>query len=437
MCIVLGVIYYIFCKTVVLVRCFGLQQSLLTRDLHQNEIVRGERVDKDDKRVKICTGEDWVQIRENWRCKVHNEVFSDGQWCSHYTPPHPLISTGKQKKAISVVSSSPLTVSPLTVRQELALKLRSEGWSFSRLGKHFGIAKQSAQDLVRRASRNWEFSKPTPLTPPDDFGVVCPDGGEKEPSLTIRLHNDEFKIQILCDYSSLGGELKNVGRNLEYKLFRTADWHIKIHKNSTMTVRFLLDLVAETETKAKEMADVRIGEFVDLFSFNGIQIVDRAHLINRHYGILGTSFAKKVCESKRQVIVRDPDGRVRIKVDFSGKKPEIDAEHTQKGLADTVATKNYMEDIINKPHFLPSEEKAIITRMLEYQNRNNQLIEAVTKNQMVFAENQLSHVKAVQDLGAGGRELTKKVSELNRVAGRKKYANRKKSAKSLLKKYGW
>lgn len=388
-----------------------------------------------DATMEICTGTDWVEFpsKRQKYCKIHEIEFDMDQFCPFFkkTTPPPFVSCGKQKKDFPGVSmggvTNELTMSGLTALQTRALFLRNGGYSFGRLGKELGMSKQSAERLVKKALRNTggggDDSKGGGVTGGDSRLVerkAVAVESRSQKALNVRLHNDQFSFKGKFDYVSLGGLVKMLGKNLEYRVLSGPGWYLQAFRNGSMTVRFPGDIDGRDERECKMKADSRALAFFDGFPIPGVSIIDKGRVVNRHYGLLGTSFARMVHEKKELVIVRDSDGKVRIRIDFSGEKPEIDAEHVQKGFADMGATREYMEDIINKTHFLPSE---VVQRIGDMTS----LVGGVTKNQMVFAENQLSHISSIKELAArvnewvvAGRELVATVNELKTVVSLKK-----------------
>jgi len=346
----------------------------------------------------------WVKYNEDkYLCKKHNYLFPTKYVCPAMANPIlepsamagvPLINSDRTAE-----TCHPPTYGskPLTPKQQEALKLHQEGLSFYRIGKALAISKGTAQGLVDRAVKNALSSsltlKRVPLTI-----------AKKKP-LMVRLHNDEFKIPVLCKYEDLKGTIKDKGRNLEYKLIIDSLTHyVKVHRNSVMTVRFREDIFGKTEAEVCEVADARIESYIQEWCIEGITILSKCTLINRHYGLQGVVAPRKIIDKRRVIIVRDPKGNLRLRIDCSpgNKIIEIDAEDVAKGHDDMHETRTYLGDIIEEPHYIPSIVKTKIdnqdNRIAHVEEGYTVAVSNNTKQLEFMASNNKSHHKVLNDI---------------------------------------
>jgi transcriptional regulator with XRE-family HTH domain len=326
--------------------------------------------------VNCNPGRDW----RSWDgkrvyCTIHGKVFSNESYC----PLH-----ASMKKPEGRVNIKPLPYI-LTDRQKQVLNLHKKGLSLKKIAEKLQLSKGTIQEHLKKA-----------LNPKRDTLTPLPS------CLDVRLHNDEFKVSVEAFYDLFPGIPKLVGRNLEYKLLKTDNCHIKLHRNGkTLTVRFLSDIRGKSEGEVALLADERLKLWLVGFNMPGIQLLKEAKLINRHYGLLGTSFAKKVTDERKLLVVRDLlDSSIRLRIDLSA-GAEIDAEHTEKGKDDMKESREYFQDLIDNPHYKPSDVRYSIDGLI--------------KNQLMYAENMKSHVEAVQALAKGVAELVKVVKKLKKV----------------------
>lgn len=350
------------------------------------------------------------------------------------TPSFP-IENDISKKIVVQKGGDDLLVSE---NQQKAVKLYNELGSFSRVGKAMGISKQNANKLYQKGigkfSKWGVTNKPVRLT---NVSKVENRGVTVE-GFRFRLHNDSFKIGISCDLDKIKGRSCKL-KFTDYKLVKTEFHHIKVFRN-TLTVRFLEDILGDSSDEVLVKADLRIKDYLLHFNWDGVTILDKSDkgfkLISRHYGLLGTGFAKKMIKEKKLIITYDPlDNSVRERIDFSNGKPEIDAENVLKGKSDIDRTKSIIEDWENNDVELMSVTKSRIDSLKN--NYDNSL--DVLKNEALIplTEQIKLHLAVQQDT----RELFKKDIEVKNetlnVLRDISFSLKKEKAKSLLSEYGW
>ena len=321
-------------------------------------------------------------------CKLSNSKCT-AQTCSLLN--NPSISNKKNVKiSFEGDISSTLTLPTSNKeRQNRVLELYQEGYGYHKISRLLNISKQSTKELIIRAIRNCENKENLRRVP-----LTIAKGNP----LTLRLHNDEFSIKVLVDYNSINLPVTNRGRNLEYKLvFSDSHFFIKLHRNNTLTFRFKDDVIGLSEDEVFDKANSRLVDFINNFNYSGIVLVSKEKILSRHYGLLGSDLARKVHEDRTQVIIRDENGKIRLRIDFSHDVPEVDAESIKTGKQDINNTREYLQDLIDKPHYLPSELKINFDTVMAVQN--------------AYAENIKKHLDVLDDIKKGIKDLSEAVKK--------------------------
>ncbi len=120
-------------------------------------------------------------------------------------------------------------------------------------------------------------------------------------------------------------------------------------------------------------------------------------IISQHYAKLNDSLARLYRKEGNKLHITGDDGKVWLIADYSFKTDELEFIHTEKAYDDVNTIVPFLNDVRKHPEIKVSELK--------------EMIFGVTKNQIMFAENMKSHVKAIQELGAGVKALTKAVKK--------------------------
>lgn len=118
----------------------------------------------------------------------------------------------------------------------------------------------------------------------------------------------------------------------------------------------------------------------------------------QHFGKINDSLAKEYNQKKRKLYIKQ-DGKYWLIIDNSFNLNELECLNSKTGIPD-------MDDGIVPFFNSVRSNKGVTIDTLK------DLIYSVTKNQKVHADNMLSHVGAVQDLGTGVNELRNTVKEL-------------------------
>jgi len=300
----------------------------------------------------VCDSSDWRDFREFRFCTIHNLKFALEGRC-------PRVSRGGTSE-----------------RFKKAKLLRRQGKTLQQIGTELHISHQAVSKLLGSNRK-----RKTPLR--------------------IRLHNEEFSAQVSCDYAEVHGKVINKGRNLEYKRVKSKLHHIKLHRNRTMTVRFKEDIYATTTDEALRQSDLRLVAFISNFWVAGVELPEEMRVINRHYGLLGSEHAKKMLDERHLIIVRDPlDQKVRLRIDQSVPPAEIDAEHPEKGKADTDYWQAFHEDItFNKPLLL-SQQQAMLYGIIK---TSSEYAENIKRH----LEVQTATLKTLKDISRAVKQLPK------------------------------
>jgi hypothetical protein len=274
----------------------------------------------------------------------------------------------------------------ITDRQLEAFKLKQEHLQYAEIGKRMGISKVAAFKLVDKFIRNSGLTKCKKGGLTENGGGLTKisfrgltnrkktlsssysTGNEPNANLqsqskhTIRLHNDSIAISIKQDIGSIEGKPVKL-KYVSYKLVKEPLHTFKIFNNKTV-IQFVKDVEASTEEDAERLANDRIASFLkDKYG------LDKFEQLSRHYGLLGTDLAKRYRKEGKKLIILDKiDGKVRLRIDFSHDRPEIDAEHIEHGKTDSEKMHGFIDDIIDRKHDLPSETKVKMDYVVDILN---------------------------------------------------------------------
>ena len=125
----------------------------------------------------------------------------------------------------------------------------------------------------------------------------------------------------------------------------------------------------------------------------------------QHYALIYNALAKQYNESGEKLEVRTDKG-VWFIIDNSFNMNEAETVHPTSAMTDNRKVQDFFNGLKDIPaqQGTPTYTPAFV---LEVMN-------GIQQNQMVFAENMTSHIKAVQDLGAGVQEMTAAIERLQR-----------------------
>ena len=307
----------------------------------------------------------------------YNSDYKIGLWCTKQDKKctyqncphtHPLISCGtlenKEKDTFEGGNA-------LTKKQMEAIKLRNSGLTFSEIAHQMGVSKKRAWVLVTESLKK--------LGGVTIFKKIKKKGGnDKLGGVTIKkhlvsLHNDSISINCQADLNLIScGELKHL-KYTDYKLMKTDQVILKIF-NKKLVIQFREDIIKPTIEECYKKATNRLQSYISTFNILGVTLdLENLEQLSRHYAIIGTDLAKNYIKEGKKLFIYDPwDKKERVRIDFSDKDkkgglPHLEFTHKIKAKDDAEATKEYIESMINYPHYLPHEVKGMLDIVLHTQ----------------------------------------------------------------------
>jgi hypothetical protein len=180
-----------------------------------------------------------------------------------------------------------------------------------------------------------------------------------------------------------------------YRFIKTDKLIIKVFSKKVV-VQFREDIEGFSVVEVYDKATKRLNNYVNSFFIPGVDLGSEVKQLSRHYALLGTEIAKKyVREGKKLFIFDEFDGKERVRIDYSDKDkgglPHYEFTHPVKSRGDSDANKAYIESIINEPHYLPGETKAIVDTIL--------------KTQEAYAYNIRLHLEVMRDIKDSLKEI--------------------------------
>ena len=236
----------------------------------------------------------------------------------------------------------------------------------------------------------------------NDFISIKPD--------TSRGHAFMFNLEIKKDLrnwdkreeilSKLGITFKDyfVGGIKRGQQFRFKDKVIQL-TNKSIIIQTKESFLGDT---AKESQNYAIADLICLikalegymkadFSFNGKY---RFKVSRQHYSLVKNALAKQYDREGKKLQVYNDSG-LWFLIDNSFNLHEAETVHQKTAVSDNGKVQTFFNGIKDLEGYTP----AFVTNTMQ----------GIQQNQMVFAENMKSHIKAIQDLGKGVRKLTKVV----------------------------
>lgn len=163
----------------------------------------------------------------------------------------------------------------------------------------------------------------------------------------------------------------------------------------------------------------------------------------QHHGLIHNDLAKMYNRKKDLLNVYDKDGELWLLIDNSNPEGfglnEIECVSTQKAIKDMDEVIDPFFNQLRDTGLMPKDILEMIKELAINQAKQNnaqmRIINDVTSNQKVFADNQVSHVTAVQKLGNAVGKLDKRIGKLGELQS--KSESRKDKTRKILKKWGW
>lgn len=319
--------------------------------------------------------ENWQKIRNS--CNYIYDKPLNGFWCkknnfkccfnncsNNDTPPFVSNGNPTDPRDDKIIKGGYF----ITPKQTIALKLKNQGLSYSKIALKLNMTKTNAWKLVNKANKKIGVNdKLRGITQSNKRGLT-------KRVNKISLHNDSISIECNADINKINASIKHL-KYCDYKFIKTNDTVIKIFKNK-FVLQFRKDIICLTSDECYNKATKRIKNFFNNFNNEFISFGDNYKQLSRHYAILGTAIAKRyVKEGKKLFIYDDFDKKERVRIDFSdhnklGGMPHFEFTHSEKSKSDVDKNEKYITSIINHDHYLPHEVKNIldivITTQKEY-----------------------------------------------------------------------
>ena len=287
----------------------------------------------------------------------------------------------------------------LTKKQQEVLRHRNEGKTLDQTSVLMGVSRQAVHKLERKA-----LSKIGGLTKSKknikkgvDKKARGVDKKRVDKKHNISLHNDSVTFEAKCNLDEIPYETKEL-KYTNYKFYKDDKLVMKFFEKK-LVVQFRDEIICKTTQEALQKATNRIKSFMQSFQMDGVKI-DKNSLkqVSRHYAVLGTELAKRyVREGKKFLVLDEWDNKERLIIDFSDKDkkngmPHFEAVHTDKSNDDITISERFFDDMINKPHYLPSETKGMLDIILSVQKEYAYQI----KKHLEVQEETLKTLKEIQ-----------------------------------------
>lgn len=400
---------------------------------------------------------DWV-IKDGdlGSCPIHKQHFwvSKGQKCKHYKAD-PLIAdeeNSKKKDLCEKPISKNITKTVADKHKSVAdlygmvADLHEKGCGIVAIAKKLGVSHQYISKIVRSLNSR---------------------GSSRE-----RFHNYSLTFSAIVPFDSIDlPEIKL--RGWSYKKYKDDEFFVQVMRGKVL-IRYLRDIVGDRIVKSEYDAIERIKNFIKSWNVYNITFLDYI-VSSGHNEFMNNPIAKSVASKGQRIRYKDRvDGKMRTTIDFSMTEdnpsgaPMFEHEHNKHFVPDSEKWEGIIDDVAND-RYLPlnvvknkisihdedfNKVLEIIKELALNQARQNaeqtKMINDVTINQNVFAENQISHVKSVQELGQGVQSMTtsiqkldNRIEELGRISSNKESSDmsikeyKAHKSRKILKEYGW
>lgn len=295
------------------------------------------------------------------------------------------------------------------ILEEIAL-----GSNPSQICKKYGIVKQTLDYSVNKLKKLgciekkgygvWIYVKEVPKVPKDTKK------GHSDFKKQIRGHAFIWKIKFY-DPIIWGMKLKNSSIKFSMicrgKVFRIIFENRKIWLTKDgMIIYEPIDFMGDSSFQVKGQAVYNMDRIVKKL-MKRLKIQEQKYKFTtsrEHYGIVRNELAKQYNERKEKMQIRGEDGTVWMWIDDSLSLGEL--ENNEPVVNRQV--QNFWND--NKKHDFGVTPSFILNGF----DKTSQAIKKNAEHLEFHAENMRTHVKAVQDLGAGVKKLTKIIKELKK-----------------------
>jgi len=132
----------------------------------------------------------------------------------------------------------------------------------------------------------------------------------------------------------------------------------------------------------------------------------------QHYALIYNSLAKQYNDAGEKLEVRTGKG-VWFLIDDSFSMDEAETVHPVTAMSDNRKVQGFFNGLKGIPAVQgsPQYTPGVVLEMI---GATAQTMEGIQQNQLIFAANIATHITAIQELGAGVREMTKQVKALGR-----------------------
>lgn len=267
----------------------------------------------------------------------------------------------------------------LTATEKEILELLKEGLNIKKISNRRKTGIRTTQKIIKRLKdrglvegSSYKGFRVQPTTPPI----------EKNKRF-IRLHGQEFNIKIKLKGFDYKPNKSYIIEDNRVKFFNNS---IEVYSGRSFYGN------SGFEAKAKSVTYFRLF-FVKLQNrFN--LLFKNIRLVNSHYSELQNELAIRSNRSKKKINIKGNDNKVWLKADFSLKEDELETIHPKESLND-------MDNVIS-PFFndLRDKKPPLNSELANY-------VYALAKNQDMFNQNIVKHMKVLDDMRKTMREIRK------------------------------
>ncbi len=195
-------------------------------------------------------------------------------------------------------------------------------------------------------------------------------GGNGKNQHKVSLHNDSISFEAKTNFNNVPGKTIKL-KYIEYKLIKSRANIIKVF-DKKIVIQFRKKILGTSTDGVYKLATIRINNYLNNFKLKGVIKIFSLEQLSRHYAILGTQIAKKYIKEGRRLFIYDLiDGKERARIDYSDKAkgglPHLEFTHAAHSRTDADKNKSFIEDIMNNPHYKPSETKLFIDTVIGVQ----------------------------------------------------------------------
>lgn len=274
--------------------------------------------------------------------------------------------TQKEKEVLNLLLNEFLTPREIALRRQTS---RQTIYKTLKKLKKMGLISGTSLQGYRGLSKNGIGRQPlsTPTT--------------KLRNNFIRLHREEWNVKIIAKslkYSINIGKITKIDGNT-----------VRFYKNS-LEIYISKEFIGEDTTRVDFLSLNYITKILVKLEnlYNILLLKERSENIKRvygHYADLNNGIAKERREKKKRLAIYSKiDGKLRLHTDYSNMVDEMETEHPETAKEDMDTVKNYITDILENDHLIPSE--------------NKKLLIAVASNQDMFNKNIKLHMKVLKNM---------------------------------------